>query len=130
MASALWNELKKAPKRAPINVVNGDVLVIEETQGGDTVVKADTANVRAPATGERPRFKPVDPSTVADIAIEEPERKPDVPSDNFDLVGDDIGNPPSAKRNGSKAGRPRLYPNDAAKQAAYRARRNQQAQDG
>lgn len=122
MASALWNELKKAPKRAPTNVVNGDVLIVEETQGGDTVVKADTANVRASTPGERPRFRPVDPSTIADVVVEQ-QSEPDRPVDHFDLVGDDIGNPQPPKRNGSKPGRPRLYPNNAEKQAAYRGRK-------
>jgi len=120
MGSALWDKLKSAPKREPVNVVNDDVLIVEETQGGDTVVRADTR----PQAGERPRFKPVDPSTVVPDAPE-PERKHDITSDNYDLVGDDIGNPVKPKRSNPNAGRPRLYPNDAAKQAAYRARKQQ-----
>lgn len=115
MASALWKTLKQATPQAPTNVVNGDILVVEEIQGGERTVTADT---RALPTGARPKFKPVERSEPYQPPV---ERQPvrEAPSNNFDLVGDDIGAPPSTV----KPGRPRLYPTNAQRQQAYRDRK-------
>lgn len=111
----------KGKATVPINIVNGDVLIVEETQtddGNSVKVMSDT---RVGANTTRPKFKPVDPAVRTALVIEEPER--DAPSKHFDLVGDDIGAPPQI----GKSGRPRLHPNNAAKQAAYRDRKKANA---
>lgn len=104
----------KGKEKPPINVVNGDILVVETTDGGEPKVLADT---RVGTNKERPKFRPIDPAARTQVVIEEPEVK-DAPSKHFDLVGDDIGAPQKT----GKTGRPRLHPNNAAKQAAYRDR--------
>lgn len=111
----MWDTLKASEKQHPINVVNGDIKVVEDVNGTATVV-TDTSPRGASV---RPKFRPVDPALVDTRALiqERDEAKP--PSDNFDLVGDDIGLPPSRR---GIPGRPRLYPSDAAKQKAYRDR--------
>lgn len=106
-------------KSAPVNVVNDDVKIVEEIDGGAKTVVRDTT----PPPGARPKFKPVERSAIQAYSPE----GDDTPSDNFDLVGDDIG-APAVIRN--PAGRRRLYPNDAAKQAAYRERKAQEKQGG
>lgn len=111
----LWDVLKAAEKQHPINVVNGDIKVVEDIDGR-TVVTADTTP-QGPAV--RPKFKPMDPALADMVELIQERDAAASPSDNFDLVGDDIGIP-IAKR--GVAGRPRLYPNDAAKQKAYRDR--------
>ena len=113
----MWDTIKRAKAEAPINVVNGDVKVVEEIDGGTKQVMTDTAPA---AFGERPKFKPV--RSEADFLAEqraELAKPAPPPSNNFDLVGDDMGNP-NRTTNG---GRPRLYPNDAARQKAYRDRK-------
>ncbi len=107
---SMLKAIQNAKRNAPINVVNDDVKIVEEIDGGAKAVLRDTA----PPPGQRPKFRPVQAQDLGDA-----------PSDNFDLVGDDIG-APAEKRN--PAGRRRLYPNNAEKQAAYRDRKAQEKQ--
>lgn len=107
----------KGKATVPINIVNGDVLVVEETQIGDGKTIKVMSDTRVGASNERPKFKPVDPAARTALEIEEPQRE--TPSKHFDLVGDDIG----ATSNTGKPGRPRFHPNNAAKQQAYRNRK-------
>lgn len=117
MGSTLWNSLKAGEKQPPTNIVNADVIVVEETQDGSSTTKR-TVTDTTPRAGERVRFKPVD---ALDHRMSAKQISEAPPSDNFDLVGDDISAPPAA-RTGS-AGRPRLHSNNAEKQRAYRARK-------
>lgn len=115
----MWDTLKASEKQHPVNVVNGDIKVVEDVNGKATVV-TDTSP-RGPST--RPKFRPVDPALADTRALIQERDAAKPPSDNFDLVGDDIGDdiglPPSKR---GIPGRPRLYPSDAAKQKAYRDR--------
>lgn len=110
MASALWNKLKQAQKIAPVNVVNGDleITVIDES-GAITTERVNAAPLRDPGE-RRVKFRPLE--------------KQDHPADNSDLVGDIIITA-KTKRPSTGGGRPRLYPNNAEKQRAYRARLKQ-----
>jgi hypothetical protein len=133
----LWKTLKDSQPQPPINIVNGDVQVVEMIQQGDsssTKVLTDTT----PARGPRVKFKPVDMSTVRAehfITHEDEITAPSIrsgetrghgpaapPSDNYDLVGD-IDEPPAARR----VGRKRIYATNAERQKALRDRKKQKA---
>lgn len=116
MGSGLWNSLKAGEKQPPTNIVNADIIVVEEINDGQSTRKVVTTDTTPQPLAVRPKFKPA----AALPAIEQPvAQSKAAPSNNFDLVGDDIGMPPEPKR----IGRPRLYPSNAAKQAAYRERK-------
>jgi hypothetical protein len=132
MASEMFKALKASAPQAPTNIVNGDVLVVEEIQGAGEVsaarsVMADT--VPRAAAGPRPKYKPVDASHVFVPPVEE-EPAREVPSNNYDLVGDDIGampEPETTRR--KKPGRVPLYSTNAQRQKAYRERKAREAQE-
>jgi hypothetical protein len=131
MASEMFKALRAAAPQAPTNIVNGDVLVVEEIQGAGEVsasktVMADT--VPRFARGPRPKFKPVDASHVFVPPVEE-EVVREVPSNNYDLVGDDIGAMPEPEATRKKPGRVRLHSNNAQRQKAYRERKAREAQE-
>lgn len=121
-----------AQPEAPINIVNGDVQIVELIQGaGDVHAGVKVLTDTTPRQqGPRPKFKPVDPSyaaSVVDIADDIEDYRPEntaPPSDNFDLVGDIDSKP---KRNVRGGGRKRIYATNAERQKALRDRKKLKA---
>lgn len=126
MASAMFKALKASEKESvPLNIVNGDVQVFEQTFDGERTTTMSSGAV-PPRVGPRPKFKPVDPSHVfVPPPPEEPAVKYEKLSQNYDLVGDDFGAAPEPAPTRKKPGRAPKYPNSAARQAAYRERKKQ-----
>lgn len=120
-----------AQPEAPINIVNGDVQIVELTQGaGDVHAGVKVLTDTTPRQqGPRPKFKPVDMSTVRaeHFVIDEDYVAPQPPSDNFDLVGDPDAVTQSAKHNPRGGGRKRIYATNAERQKALRDRKKLKA---
>lgn len=119
----------KAQPHGAMNVVNGDIKIVEEidTSDGRRVVTAVDTAPQGPSV--RPKYKPIDPAARTQLDAETraaaAAKANPPPSNNFDLVGDDMGASPAQRDAAAKTGRPRLYPTDADRQRAYRERQKQ-----